>query len=84
MQVCLWPQAGGSSSVARDPSRVNYVEFVLCQVRGNEAYSEAKGLYSTRKMDVLMIGQSSHKWWSTLKLYTNRRPAEPNTALAVN
>ena len=42
-------------------------EFVRCQVRANETYSEAKRLFSDRNMDVLMNVQSPHKWWSTLK-----------------
>ena len=47
----------------RDHSRVNWEEFVHCQVRANETYSEAKHQFSNRNRDV----QSPHKWWSTLK-----------------
>ena len=42
-------------------------EFVRCQVRANEIYSEAKRQFSARNWDVLMNAQSPHKWWSTLK-----------------
>ena len=49
----------------RDRSRVNWEEFVHCQVRANETYSEAKRLFSARKRDVLMNAQSPNKWWST-------------------
>ena len=48
----------------RDRSRVNREEFVHCQVRANETYSEAKRQISARNRDVL--AQSPHKWWSTL------------------
>ena len=51
----------------RDRSRDNREEFVLCQVRDNETYSEAKRQFSGRNRDVLMNVQSPHKWWSTLK-----------------
>ena len=51
----------------RDHSRVNWEEFVRCQVRANETYSEAKRQFSDRNSDVLMNVQSPHKWWSTLK-----------------
>ena len=51
----------------RDCSRVNWEEFVRCQVRANEAYSEAKHQFSVRNIEVLMNVQSPHKWWSTLK-----------------
>ena len=49
-----------------DRSRVNWEEFVRCQVRDNETYSEAKHQFSVRNIDVLMNVQSPHKWWSTL------------------
>ena len=39
---------------------------VSCQVRANEAYSEAKHQFSVRNGDVLMNAQSPHKWWSFL------------------
>ena len=51
----------------RDRSRVNWEEFVRCQVRANELYSEANHQFSVRNMDVLMNVHSPHKWWSTLK-----------------
>ena len=51
----------------RDRSRVNWKEFVYCQVRANETYSEAKRQFSARNRDVLINAQSPHKWWSTLK-----------------
>ena len=51
----------------RDRSRVNWEEFVHCQVKGNETYSEAKRQFSDRNRNVLMNVQSPHKWWYTLK-----------------
>ena len=51
----------------RDCSRVNWEEFIRCQVTANETYSEAKHQFSARKSDVLMNAQSPHKWWSTHK-----------------
>ena len=51
----------------RDCSLVNWEEFVHCQVRANETYSEAKHQFSARNRDVHMNAQSPHKWWSTLK-----------------
>ena len=51
----------------RDSSRINWEEFVRCQVRANETYSEAKRQFSDRNRDVLMKVQSPRKWWSTLK-----------------
>ena len=51
----------------RDRSRVNMEEFVSCQVRANETYSEAKCQFSDRNRDVLMNVQSPHNWWSTPK-----------------
>ena len=50
-----------------DHSRVIWEEFVRCQVRYNETYSEAKCQFSARNRDFLMNAQSPHKWWSTLK-----------------
>ena len=38
----------------RDRSRVNWEEFVHCQVRANETYSEAKRQFSDTNRDVLM------------------------------
>ena len=37
-----------------DRSRVNWEEFVHCQMRANETYSEAKGQFNARNRDVLM------------------------------
>ena len=51
----------------RDRSRVNWEEFVRCQVGANETYTEAKRQFSDRNMAVLMNVQSPHKWWSTFK-----------------
>ena len=51
----------------RNRSRVNDNEFVHCQVRANETYSEAKHQFSDRNRDVLMNVKSPHKWWFTLK-----------------
>ena len=45
----------------RDRSRVNWEEFVRCQVRANETSSEAKRQFSDRNRDVLMNVQSLHK-----------------------
>ena len=41
----------------RDRSRVNYEEFVGCQVRANETYSEAKRQFSDKSRDILMNAQ---------------------------
>ena len=46
-------------------SWVNWEEFVRCQVRANETYSEAKLQFNSRNRDVLMNAQSPHKWWPT-------------------
>ena len=51
----------------RDPSRINWEEFVRCQVRANETYSEAKRHFSDRNKDVLVNVHSPHKWWYILK-----------------
>ena len=51
----------------RDGSRVKLEEFVHCQVRANETYSEAKRQFSDRNRAVLMNVQSPPKCWSTLK-----------------
>ena len=53
---------------ARDDSRVNREEFVLCQVRANETYSEAKRQFSARNRDVLMNAQSPHNGGPLLSL----------------
>ena len=50
-----------------DRSLVNWEEFVRCQVRADETYSEVKRQFSERNRDVPMNVQSPHKWWSTLK-----------------
>ena len=44
-----------------DHSRVNWEEFVRCQVRANETYSEVKCLFSDRNRDALMNVQFPHK-----------------------
>ena len=46
----------------RDRSRVDWDEFVRCQVRVNETYSKDKRQFSDRNRDVLMNVQSPHKW----------------------
>ena len=46
---------------------VNWEEFVRCQERANETYSEAKRPFRDRNRAVLMNVQSPHKWWPTLK-----------------
>ena len=51
----------------RDRSEVNWEEFLCCQVKANETYSEAKHQFSDRNRDVPMNVQPLHKWWSTLK-----------------
>ena len=51
----------------RDRSLVNWEEFVRCQLRANETYSEAKLQLSDRNSDVLVNVQSPHHWWPTLK-----------------
>ena len=51
----------------RDRSRVNWEEFVRCQERANETYSEALRQFSDRNRAVLMNVQSPYKWRSTLK-----------------
>ena len=48
-------------------ARVNWEEFVGCQVRANKIYSETKCQFSIRNRDVLMNAQSPHMWWFTLK-----------------
>ena len=50
-----------------DRSRVNWEEFVRCQVRANETDSEAKPQFSDRNRAVLLNVQFPHKWWFTLK-----------------
>ena len=51
----------------RNRYRVNWEEFVHCQVRANETYSEAKRQFSARNRDVLVNAQFPRKWCSTLK-----------------
>ena len=46
--------------LTRDRSRVNWDEFVHCQVRANETYSEAKRQFSARNRDVFMNSLSTH------------------------
>ena len=43
-----------------DRSWVNWEEFVRCQLRANETYSEAKYQFSNRNNDVLMNVHSLH------------------------
>ena len=50
-----------------DRTRVNWEEFVRCQVRASQTYSKAKHQFSDRNRDVIMNAQSPHKGWSTLK-----------------
>ena len=64
MQACFSPEVGAHLRWTRDRSLVNWEEFVHCQVRANETYSECKCQISVRNRDVL---KSPHKWWSTLK-----------------
>ena len=42
----------------RDCSLVNWEEFVSCQIRANETYSEAKRQFSARSRDILLNAQS--------------------------
>ena len=42
----------------RDRSRVNWEEFVRCQVKVNETYTEAKPQFNVRNRDALMNAQS--------------------------
>ena len=64
MQACFSPEA---IRWTRDCSRVNWEEFVRCQVRANEAHSEGKHQFRDRNRIVLMYVQSTLKWWSILK-----------------
>ena len=50
----------------RDHSRVNWEEFVHCQVRSKETYKEAKCQFRDRIIDVLLNVQSPHKLWLNL------------------
>ena len=45
----------------RDRSWIYWEEFVRCQVRANETYSEAKHQFSVRNIDGLMNVQSPYK-----------------------
>ena len=45
----------------RDRSRVNWEEFVRCQVRANSTYSEGKRQFSDRNICPMNV-QSPHKW----------------------
>ena len=67
MQACFGLKQEAHLRWTRDRSLVNWEEFVLCQVRANETYSEAKRQFSNRNRAVHMNFQSPHKWWSTLK-----------------
>ena len=44
----------------RDRSRVNWEEFVHCQVRADETYLNVKRQFSVRNKDVLMCPVSSY------------------------
>ena len=55
MQAFFWPQARAHLRCIRDRSRVNWEEFVCCQVRANETYSEAKRQSSHKNKDILML-----------------------------
>ena len=48
-----------------DRFRIKWEEFIRCQVRANETYSEAKRQFCDRNRDILMNVQPPHKWWST-------------------
>ena len=48
------PKQGAHLRWTRDRSRVNWEEFVGCQVRANESYSEAKRQFSDRNRAVLL------------------------------
>ena len=69
MPTCFWPQEAHLRRT-RDRSHVNWDEFVRCQVRANETYSETKRQLSDRNRDVLMNVQShifgalSCRFWS--------------------
>ena len=67
MQACFGLKQEAHLRWTRDRSRINWEEFVRCQVRANETYSEAKRQFSDRNRDVLLNVQSPHKCWSTLK-----------------
>ena len=45
----------------------NLEEFVRCQSRANETYSEVQRQFSVRNRHVPINAQSSYKWWSTIK-----------------
>ena len=48
MQACFWPQAGGSLSGTRDRFRVNWEEFICCQVRLGKVCSLSRGQHNRR------------------------------------
>ena len=58
---------GVTSRWTRDCSRINWEEFVRCQERANETYSEAERQFNDRNRVVLRNVQSPHKWWSTFQ-----------------
>ena len=51
----------------RDRSRINWEEYVRCQVRANGTYSEAKRQFRVRKKVYSYERPFPHQWWSTLK-----------------
>ena len=63
MQACFWPHQEAHLRLTCDRTRVNWEEFVCCQVSYNETYSEAKRQFSDRNRAVLLNVQSPHKWW---------------------
>ena len=67
MQACFGLKQEAHLRWTRDRSRMNWEEFVRCQVRANKTYSEAKRQFSDRNRAVLMNVQCPHKWWLTLK-----------------
>ena len=56
----------------RDRSRVNWEEFVRCQVRANETYYEAKRQFSVINRDDLVNAQSP-QWYSIKSLLCSAR-----------
>ena len=66
-QECIGLKQEAHLRFTRGRSRVNWEEFVRCQVRANVTYSETKLLFSVRNRDVISKAQSPHTWWSTLK-----------------
>ena len=57
----------------RDLSRINWEEFVHCQVRANETYSEAKRQFSARNRDGLRMPSLLISCGSLLSLLCSAR-----------